>query len=466
MAIASQSIDRMVDEMPLTVRYWASFGLLGLLTVLDYFDLYIVAFLLAVLGPQWHLTFGQSAVILVSAGIGSIVGAVVWGGFADRYGRRALVVAGTLVCGASAALIALVPDGSWLLFALLRFLVGIGLAGAATAAMTLAVEYTPNRWRILLTGLLVITANFGILLASATAAILLAALGWRGVATIGIAPAVAGILFLGIAPESARWLTAKGRREEARAAHARMLGVSADEIALPAASIATERGVQPWSALLQDQRRLWLTLLLWAGTLTATNGLYLWGPTLVSLSLGISSAEAGRIFSYVATAGIVGKLIFSVLPIKTGRRWANTLGCLGAAALLLAIAAFHQERVAGIPMLVILLIACALFLDGVISNIAPYTVEIYPTGLAARGYGLGQAANGVGKIAGPLVLAIIAGTDNFVAPKATLEAMSPALVFLAGCVLASALASIAIPIDPIREQADDARLPERKTVAS
>jgi putative MFS transporter len=91
----------------------------------------------------------------------------------------------------------------------------------------------------------------------------------------------------------------------------------------------------------------------------------------------------------------------------------------------------------------------AVFFDGVVANIAPYTVEIFPTGLASRGYGLGQAANGVGKIAGPLVLALIAGANNFVAPKATLEAATPAFLFLAGCAFVSALACILISVPTV-----------------
>jgi putative MFS transporter len=60
--------------------------------------------------------------------------------------------------------------------------------------------------------------------------------------------------------------------------------------------------------------------------------------------------------------------------------------------------------------------------------------------LSARGVGLAQAANGVGKIAGPLCLALIAGASNLITPKATIEAVTPAFLFLAGCGLAVGLA--------------------------
>jgi putative MFS transporter len=65
--------------------------------------------------------------------------------------------------------------------------------------------------------------------------------------------------------------------------------------------------------------------------------------------------------------------------------------------------------------------------------------EIYPTRLAARGSGLAQGANGLGKILGPLCLALIAGSDNYVSAKATEAAVQPAFLFLAGCGLILAL---------------------------
>ena len=94
----------------------------------------------------------------------------------------------------------------------------------------------------------------------------------------------------------------------------------------------------------------------------------------------------------------------------------------------------------GYPAFVVLLIPAALFFDGGFSNIAPYSAEIFPVRMSARGVGLAQAANGFGKIAGPLCLALIAGASNLITPKATMDAVTPAFLFLAACGLAIGLA--------------------------
>lgn len=55
--------------------------------------------------------------------------------------------------------------------------------------------------------------------------------------------------------------------------------------------------------------------------------------------------------------------------------------------------------------------------------------------LAARGFMLAQAANGLGKILGPLCLAMIAGSNNVVSTKATEAAILSAFLFLASSCL-------------------------------
>jgi MFS transporter, putative metabolite:H+ symporter len=45
--------------------------------------------------------------------------------------------------------------------------------------------------------------------------------------------------------------------------------------------------------------------------------------------------------------------------------------------------------------------------------------------------GLGYGVGNLGKILGPLGLALIIGSSNYVSPKATLDAIFPALLYLA-----------------------------------
>src|SRR6185312_17086724 len=60
--------------------------------MLEFFDYFLIAFVLAFIIKPWQLTGGQSAIILLSSGIGAILGAFIWGRIADIYGRRKVFI--------------------------------------------------------------------------------------------------------------------------------------------------------------------------------------------------------------------------------------------------------------------------------------------------------------------------------------------------------------------------------------
>ena len=443
----TMDVGEVIDKSRLTRRYWICICMLSTLTIFENFDLYVIGFLGSSIAGQDHLKYWQLSLILVAAGVGAVIGALFWGHEGDRRGRVPSLVLGAGICGVSSVCFLIVPSGAWPILVLLRLLVGFGIAGASTAAMTLAVEYTPVRHRALVTGLPVIGATMGTLVASATVAGLISRLGWQGIAALGVIPALLGIVSLPILPESPLWLARRGRLELARASLAKLQALQL--AAVPALrSCGPDGPSEPFMAVFRRPRRAFLTVSLWGGLLSADYGVYLLGPTLVALSTGSTSAAVARVFMMVSLGGILGKIGFSLLPRWIARRRLNEVGALGATVFLSAAAFLYRSTLGGISVLAELLIVGAIFFDGTVANLAPYTVEIYPTELAARGYGLGQAANGVGKLAAPLAMAIIAG-GAYVTPAASLAHITPTFLFLAACALMAGAVSILIPIDPL-----------------
>jgi MFS transporter, putative metabolite:H+ symporter len=467
-ARTSEEMLGQLDRGRLDTRYWMLFGLLAAGGTLDFFDFFVVGYLVAVVGPQWHLTYGQSSLMLLGGGLGAICGALLWGPLTDAWGRKKMLVAGSFVCAIAAGGIAFVRDGDWATFATLRFFVGVGLAGCATATTALIVEYTPTRYRTAVTSLLVVFATGGSFLAALTSANLLGVLGWRGVAALGLVPAAMGLIYVFALPESARWLAAKGRFVEARATVAWTLGVPAGTIPLPNIVPATLPRGRP-TELFHHPRLFAFVGLTWLGLGTAIYGVLLWGPTVVALLLKIPAREAAGYFVYVTFAGVTGKVIFSFLAQWLGRKRCGEITAYGAAAAL-ALAAFcyHPAILLGLPIFVLAMVVAALFFDGEAANISPWAVEAYGVRLGARAAGLSQAANGCGKVLGPLCLAVIAGTNNLVTPKATADAVTPAFLFLAGCMVMVGLACTFLGPEtsgrPMSLEADTG--PARETVAA
>ena len=436
-----------IEKSKLTPRYYLTIALLVLQEMFEFYDFFLVGYLVSVLAPSWHLTYGQSAIMLLSSGVGAVVGSLIGGQIADIVGRKTIIWSGGLIFSLGAAGCALIPDGAWILFSMLRFVVGFGSMAAITAQNPLVVEITPTKYRTFISSMMVVPVALGTMFAAMTAASLLPVIGWRGVAATGAMPIVTSLLIALIAPESVRWLLSRGRNADARREAAKLLGVPETSITLPNAMEPVKKSVSI-AELLQDQTRFWWVVVIWVGISTGTYGVILWGPTILSQLLNISAHEAAHYFVYASIASMLGRVLFSVLPLYIGRRGAALVGTFISALVMLAIFAFYREFIAGWSVFALLVIFGAAFYSGSFSNMSPYVVEVFPVSLGARAFGLAQAGNGVGKILGPVCLALIAGSHDVVSPKATTDSIGPAFLFLAACELAALIAIIAYRKEP------------------
>jgi MFS transporter, putative metabolite:H+ symporter len=436
-----------IEKSPLRPRYYATIALIVMQEMFEFYDFFLVGYLVSVLAPGWHLTYGQSAMMLLSSGVGAIVGATIGGKFADIVGRKRMIWGGGIVFALGAAAIAFIPDGAWIQFSLLRFVVGCGSMAATTAQNPLIVEITPTRYRTFVSSMMVVPVALGTMFAAMISAGLLPVIGWRGVAFTGGVPIITSLLILFIVPESVRWLLSRGRNADARREAAKLLGVPEASITLPNA-VDTTRKPGSFMELWQDQTRFWWVTVIWIGISTGTYGVILWGPTILSQLLKITPHEAAHYFVYASIFSLLGRVLFSVLPLYIGRRGASIVGTALSVVVMLAIFTFYREFVGGWSVFALLIIIGAAFYSGQFSNMAPYVVEVFPVSLGGRAFGLAQASNGVGKILGPVCLALIAGSGDIVSPKATTDAVAPAFLFLAACELAALIAIVAYRREP------------------
>ena len=130
---------------------------------------------------------------------------------------------------------------------------------------------------------------------------------------------------------------------------------------------------------------------------------------------------------------MTGKIVVTLIAPLIGRRMLGVVWGLGGTVALALAGYYNWVFVGGVPLMVVLMCASTFCIEGGFSNLAPYTVESYGVSLGARSSGLGQTANGFGKIIGPLSLALIAGTSHLVSPPQTAAAVFPAFLFLAFC---------------------------------
>src|SRR5262245_28933602 len=125
-ANAAQDWLNSIEKSRLTPRYYLTIALIVMQEMFEFYDFFLVGYLVSVLAPGWHLTYGQSAMMLLSSGVGAIVGSLIGGQVADIIGRKTMIWGGGLLFSLGAAGCALIPDGAWITFSFLRFIVGCG----------------------------------------------------------------------------------------------------------------------------------------------------------------------------------------------------------------------------------------------------------------------------------------------------------------------------------------------------
>ena len=93
----------------------------------------------------------------------------------------------------------------------------------------------------------------------------------------------------------------------------------------------------------------------------------------------------------------------------------------------------------GVSLFWLAIVIADFFYDGGFAVIGPYMAEVWPIRLRTTGMGAAYGFGGIGKIIGPLGLAMIVGTSDVITPKATLDAIGPAFAYftawmtLCGC---------------------------------
>jgi len=164
---------------------------------------------------------------------------------------------------------------------------------------------------------------------------------------------------------------------------------------------------------------------------TGIYGLSLWVPTLFSQVLKISPARASYLMIYCSIGGFVGRMAFAYLSEAIGRRASGGIYGFGAAAFVIVAGYLHNAFWGTISVFWLLLVVGYIFADGGFAIVGPYAAEVWPARLRATGMGSSYGFGGIGKILGPLGLALIVGSSNIVKPEASVAKIVPAFIYLA-----------------------------------
>ncbi len=398
---------------------------------LEFFDYFLIAFVLAFLIGPWKLTFGQSAIVLLSSGIGAIIGAYAWGWLADRIGRRKVFIGTVLNFSIATGLLYFTPDNGWIYLTIMRFFVGLGVGGLYCVDLPLVQEFMPSSKRGWVGGLVTCIIPIGVGLGSVLGAFM-GADQWRLLFAIGVLPAALVLLVRLWVPESPRWLVRQGRYDDARKSLGWALQIDPNTLPMPRPGEVAPPVKTNWLELFKYPRSLLVSWLGNAGAQTAVYGVALWAPSLFVLLLKVTPQEASKMMILLTVVGFLGRLAFSYLSERIGRR--NSGGLLGfGAGILIILAGYNYDSVLfGVSAFWLILAAAMFFADGGFAIVGPYAAEVWPSHLRTSGMGSAYGFGGIGKIIGPLGLALIVGSNNYLKPDVPLPQIPTAFLYL-GC---------------------------------
>ena len=432
MGVLARDVERGLDEVEVGSGHRKVTVLAGLGWMFDAMDIGLVSFVVAALAAEWGLSQGQVGLAISVGLFGMFVGAAASGTLADRFGRKAVLMATLLVYSVATGLTALAWGYGALL--VLRFVTGLGLGGELPVASTLVSEVAPVKTRGRMVVLLESFWAYGWILAALIGYLVIPTFGWRVAFLIGALPALYVIVLRRHLPESPRYLLRKGRRADAQKAAA-YFGVKVDD------SVETDDAPEEppakvgFGALWTNgyAKRTTMLWILWFGMVFSYYGIFTWLPQIL-VSLGYDLVRSFGFVLLITLAQVPGYFSAAYLVEKWGRKptlVAYLLGC-AAATLIFGLRGLGAEA-SGME-LVLWGALVSFFNLGAWGVVYGYTPELYPT--ANRGSGAGWAA-GVGRIGGivgPYLVGVMLGGDG-VGVVAVFSMFAAVLLIIAANVL-------------------------------
>jgi len=358
------------------------------------FDTVVISGAEKTIQTLWGLSPGMHGIAMASALYGTVVGSLVGGWPADRFGRKATLLWIGILYFVGAVGSALAPNVATFIAA--RVIGGLGIGISTVVAPMYISEIAPPQHRGRLAGMFQFNIVFGILIAFVSNA-LLAGVGpnaWRWMLGVAAFPSLIYALFCFGLPESPRWLLSrKGDREAGLKVLQQIqpdmppkeIEAEADEII----SLSSEEVSSGhfWTRRLRKPILLAI-LIAFFNQLSGINAILYFAPRIFELTgLGAKAALLQSIG--IGLTNLVFTFVGLWLIDRLGRRTLLYIGSFGYILSLGSVAwAFFSQHYSIVPVCIFAFIAAHAIGQGAV--IWVFISEIFPNRHRAEGQTLGS----------------------------------------------------------------------------
>jgi MFS family permease len=137
----THDLQRRVAEGPLTTFQLIAIGVCVCLNMLDGFDILAMSFAASGVKTDWHLADGQLGYLFSAGLVGMAIGSLTVAPWADRFGRRPIVLLSVAIAGFGMVGSAAASGFAQLL--VLRVFTGIGIGGTIASVAAHRAWLTP-----------------------------------------------------------------------------------------------------------------------------------------------------------------------------------------------------------------------------------------------------------------------------------------------------------------------------------
>jgi MFS transporter, AAHS family, benzoate transport protein len=370
--------------------FWACF-----IITFDMYDLVVYGSVLPVLMQEWSLGPVQAGAIGSYGLVGMMVGAVLFGILADRFGRKRMLIISIILFSAATALCAVAPGP--VVFSVLRGLAGLGIGGILPSVIAMLTDYAPKNRANTLVAVVMCFFSVGGILAAFIAMILLPAFGWQSVYVVAVLPLLFLPFMVKYFVDSPDSLLAKKQFDALRSVLARVNGKADLPAGTQFTGIQEQEAGSPVGALFKNRRALG-TLMIWVAffmCLLMINGLTIWLPKLM-VEAGYPLGSSLTFMIVLNVGAIIGTLVLGKLSDKWGvKRVLVPMFAISAVSLTLL--GFGNN-------MAILLVLVAI--TGATTMGAPnisyaFVSQYYPSFMRSTAIGLASGVGRMGAIVGP-----------------------------------------------------------------
>jgi sugar porter (SP) family MFS transporter len=345
----------------------------------------------------WSLSDFSLGFTVAASLIGTVIGSIIAGRPAQRYGRKKVLLIIALMYLLSALGCSLTP--TWILFVIFRMVGGIAVGASSVVGPMYISEISPAAVRGRLTGMFQLNIVIGILVAFLTnfAFLQIGAGSWRWMVGIMVIPAGLFALLLRIIPESPRWLILNNRDQEAALIFARTGEPDPGTVINEEHSLLhTPKSVvqhPPEEKLFSGKFRkpiLYAVLLAMFNQLSGINAILYYAPRIFEMA-GFSQKASFLQPVYIGCANLIFTFLGMSIIDKVGRKTLLIVGAVGMS-VFLALTAFGFQSTGSANHYVIVYLICfiAFFALSQGAVIWVFISEIFPNSVRSQGSSLGS----------------------------------------------------------------------------